>query len=188
MTIDRSKRFVLSGEFKAASDQPTHFYLGVVQYNAQGREINGININRQNDTRTVLSHPTPAGSDRVMIMNASNWTPGSTLAFRPAADNSDLPRFDLTAPIREIKQHGGDWSAYLEAPLKEEIPADTPVCLHAPTSTHSYVCATRAPKRFVRFGNVITWWPQAKTFKILLLSQKPLQFRDLKLEILSAAE
>lgn len=187
MPIDRTQRFVLSGEFKAPDDQPVNFFLGVVQYDEKGREINGLQINRQNDTRTALSHPAAAGSDRVMVMNASNWSPGHSLAFRPAADNSDLPRYDLTPPIRELKQHGGDWSAYLEAPLKEDIPADTPVCLHAPTSTHSYVCSTRAPKRFVRFGNTITWWPQAKTFRLLVLSQKPLQFRDLKLEVIAAA-
>jgi hypothetical protein len=183
--IDRMRNYILSGEVKAAAEQGT-FYLGVVQYNEQGKEIHGLNINRRRDTVTVLSHPSAEGSDRVMVLDAANWTPGTYIAVAPAEDNSDLPRFDLVGPIRELKQHGGDWSAYLEKPLKTAIASDTKVCLHAPTSTHSYVCSARAPKRFVRFGGKINWWPSAKTFRILLISQKPLEFKDLKLEIMEA--
>lgn len=186
--IDRTRNYILSGEFKAGVDQGSIFYLGVVQYNEHGKEINGIHINRRKDTVTVLSHPAEAGSDRVMVLNAANWTPGSCIAIAPADDHSDLPRFDLTAPIRELKQHGGDWSAYLESPLKSAITSDTKVCLHTPTSTHSYVCSAKAPNRFVRFGGKITWWPGAKTFKILLISQKPLEFTDLKLEIMEGVQ
>ncbi len=182
--IDRDMDYILSGEFKVSGEQGGTFYLGVVQYNERGREIHGLDINRQKNSRTVLSHPAEAGSNRVMVLNAENWNPGARIAIQPADDDSDLPRFDLTSPIKELQQHGGDWSAYLESPLKTAIPPDTKVCLHTATSTHSYVCTSKIPQRFVRFGGKIKWWPGAKSFKILLISQKPIEFKDLTLEIM----
>ena len=186
--IDRKQRYVLSSEFKLAGDQAAHFFFGVLQYDGKGRQINGLHINRQAGSETVLSHQAEAGTDRVMVLDASKWNVGSCIAIQPASDNSDLPRFDLSPPIRELKQHGSDWSAYLQAPLKTTILSDTKVCLHVPTSTHSYVCSAKAPKRFVRFGNVIRFWPSAESFQIMLLSQQPIQFRDMKLEILEETD
>ncbi|NMA42236.1 MAG: hypothetical protein GX946_02515, partial [Oligosphaeraceae bacterium] len=62
--------------------------------------------------------------------------------------------------------------------------AATAVCVHTPTATHSYASSAKTYKQFVRHGGEINWWPGAKTFKIMLISEKPLLFRDLKLEIM----
>ena len=183
LVIDHTRDYMLSGEFKAVADQD-RFLLGVIQYNERGKVIYDLNINRRQNTLTVLSETYTGGSDRIVVEDASNWKPGARIAIAPAEDNSDLPCFDLAGSVRKLEQHEGNWSVYLENPLKTDIASGTKVCLHVPTTSHFYVCATKAPSNFEHFGGKINWWPGAKTFKIILISRKPLEFKNLKLEIM----
>jgi hypothetical protein len=182
--IERDYRYIMSGEFMAGADGCETFQIGVLQYDANGRMIISTHINRKDGSETTLLQDVSKGSSELFVKDASKWTKGARLAFEPAADRSDLPYYALSAPIQELEETEQGWKVTLNSPLENSYAAGTAVCVHTPTATHSYACSAKTYKQFVRHGGKINWWPGAKTFKIMLISKKPLSFRDLKLEIM----
>lgn len=187
LNIDRTKVYYLSGEFRRPAADGGAFHLGVVQYRADGRPISGVEVNPLTGTDTVLGRAGQAGSTTIKVMDASGWRPGGMVAVNTSPDRSDLPNSDLHGPVTELVRTGGDWTITLKNPLKRDIESDTSVRLHLPAGTHHYVASAKLSEQWQSFSGVLSWWPGAEKFQIMMLAKSPLEFRNLKLEVIDAA-
>ena len=179
--IDPTKRYYLSGELRAA--KKASIYLGVVEMDSKGRWIFGVHVNPVKNSLTRLSHPAEKGSKKLMVTDASAWQPGNLVAFNASEDLKDLPNMTLAGPVETIRKGGSDWTVMLKSPLKFNVESDTLVRQHRDMSTYSYLFAGTVDQSWKSFGGEIKWRPGATAFKYLIISQKPFEFRNLKLEL-----
>ncbi len=183
-TIEVGKRYFLGCEVrKDGGDKRDTFYLGVAQYDDKGKEIQGLHINVVPNTQTMLSHPAKAGSNKIMVMDASNWTAGCQVAL-----GTSVPNRNMVGTVIDVKKNGGDWTVFLKSPLKVNIESDSPVQLHRATGTHLYVSVYRPTDKFAPIGKEIKWWLGAVKYKVLMLSKQPVAVKNLKLELYDTVE
>ncbi|MBR2426080.1 MAG: hypothetical protein IKB16_04985 [Lentisphaeria bacterium] len=180
--IDPSKRYYLSADIKAENNNNS-VIIGIVQYNAMGQEIHGVHINPVQNSLTRLSHPARRNSKRIQVMDASAWLPGNMVAFHASPDRKDLPNRMLAGPVEAIHKGGGDWTVDLKTPLKFDIAPDSYVRQHRPMGTHSYMYSGSAGKDWKPIGKEIKFWKGAVAFRCVIISRKPFQFKNMKLEI-----
>ena len=176
-TIDPNSRYVLSAKVRNTADKKSTFYLGVIQYDKNTRQIYGSHINRLADSTSKLSHTAKAGAKKLMVFDASAWRVGGYVGIGP------VPSRQQVGPIVNIEQYGGDWGVFLKNPLKKEIPAETEVGEHFPMSTHKYLYTGRLPNDFTEIGGEIKWWPGATKFQIIFFGNSATEVKDIKLEI-----
>jgi hypothetical protein len=137
--------YVLSGYFKSAGNSALHF--GLQPYDAQGRRINSININRLPDTATVLTADAKEGDTTLLIANGQAWKADpkwAAAAFNiDDSDNlTDLPNFNLTGlGITEVRKAGDHWEVVLAAPLPAAYPKGAKVAEHLAAGGNMYVDA-----------------------------------------------
>ena len=137
--------YVLSGYFKSAGKSALHF--GLQPYDAQGRRINSININRLPDTATVLTADAKEGDTTLLIANGQAWKADpkwAAAAFNiDDSDNlTDLPNFNLTGlGITEVRKAGDHWEVVLAAPLPAAYPKGAKVAEHLAAGGNMYVDA-----------------------------------------------
>lgn len=179
-SFEPGKRYFLSGEFKG--EGKLHF--GVIEYNENG-VIYGTQINPIPDSESLLQRTSPAGSKILHVFDTANWVSGMMVALDVKSDYSDLPNRKLVGPIEKMELKGGEWGVFLANPLKETVITETKVRVHMPRSSYEYVKTVQLnPNSFVRAEGMISVWPGAKKFKVLILNKNnQVELKNLKLEV-----
>ena len=137
--------YVLTGFFKSAGKSALHF--GLQPYDAQGRRINSININRLPDTATVLTADAKEGDTTLLIANGQAWKADpkwAAAAFNIDASGSltDLPNFNISGlGITEVRKAGDHWEVVLASPLPAPYPKGTKVAEHLAAGGNMYIDA-----------------------------------------------
>lgn len=180
--IDRAKRYYLSGELSSDAAK-NHVYIGVMEFDAKGRAIHGVHINPVRNTLTRLSHPAVKGSKKILVMDASNWSPGNMVAFHASENIKDLPNMMLAGPVEHIRKGGNDWTLTLKRPLTFSVQSDSLVRQHRDMSTYNYLYSGVVGKKWKPFGSEIKWRPGAVSFRWLIIGRKPLKFKNMKIEL-----
>ena len=179
--IDRTRQYYLSGDLK--TDDKAMVYIGVVQYDSRGRKIHGEHISPIKNTLTRLTLPAEKGTKKIKVEDAAKWREGCFVGFHAAEDLKDLPNRMLSSIVEDIRKGGSDWTVTLKNPLPFKVDSDVMVRQHRPTATHKYLFSGTANKNWKSFGAEIKWWPNADSFSFLIISTKPFEFKNLKLEI-----
>ena len=78
---------------------------------------------------------------------------------------------------------GGDYKVTLASPLKFDIPSETPVRMHLPRNTFEYVKTVSARNDFVTAGGTIDVLPNARRAGLIIITKKPVYFKDIKVEV-----
>ena len=150
--VTAGKVYKLSGEFRftgKGSTQP--FWFGLSAYNADGRVIERVNVNRVSRMLPTVAVDAAKGSEAVELKGALNaWArriPNQMagrhrLAFGAAADGSDLPNFRLSGPIKVkgiVRLPNGNWQVGFTKPLEFDVKAGESVGFHHIGMTYMYV-------------------------------------------------
>ena len=176
--VEHGRRVFLSGKLGFATEKRGTVRVGVMFYDAQGKAITGPRISRRPNTLTTLSHPAEAGSDKLMVIDASNWQEGGIPAL-----GKELPATSLLPAVEGISKYGGDYGVFLKSPIKEPIASDTPIALHSPSNTYYYVPVGKLDVEPKEFLGELPIWPGAVKYRVILLSAVPVQFSELTLEL-----
>lgn len=169
--------YFLSGEFRKADKEGSTFYLGVICYDKNNRQITGINVNPLADSETRLGKGGKAGDTKLHVMDASKWRIGGWIAI-----GTELPNFELVGPVENIEKLGGDYGVYLKTPLKKPLESDIKIRMHIPTGTYNYVVSTRLTDSLEPYGGILKVWPGTVRIQPMILSTTPVEIRNLKLE------
>ena len=156
--------------------------FGMIQYDARG-QIQGVNVNAVAESETTLSHGAKKGDSSLLVFNASKWNRGGMIALGAKKDGSDLPNRRLIGPVKEIKLMGGDYKITLASPLKVDIPSETPVRMHMNRETFEYVKSVSAKGDFVFTGGTVDVLPKAQRAGLIIITKKPVHFKDIKVEV-----
>ncbi len=175
--FDPNCRYIISAKARNTAAKKATFYYGVLQYDKNTRQILGQQVNRLADSTSKLSHGAKAGSKKLMVFDASAWRVGGYVGIGP------VPSREQIGPVVNIEQYGGDWGVYLKNPLKKDIPPETEVGEHFPTSTHQYLYSGHLPNDFTEIGGEIKPWPDAVKFQIVFFGQSASEIKDIKLEV-----
>ena len=177
--VQPDKRVFLSGRLRLVSEEKGSVSFGVVYYDAANRQITGPRISRIPGTLTSLSAEAKSGTTRLMVSDAAGWQTGGLPAI-----GKELPAREVLSPVEGISKYGGDYGVFLKKPLKKAIGSGTPIALHKPSSTYHYVFQHgKLNREFTLAGGQLQWWPGAVKYRVILLSDVPVQFNDLKLDV-----
>ena len=180
--LDPSKIYYLSGEFKSEDGQPVLVHFGMAEWEPKG-QIQGVHVNGVPESETMINQEAKAGDSYIYVFDGSKWAPKGMVALGAAKDGSDLPNRNLIGPITKVELTGGDYKVTLKSPLKKGIPSETPVRCHIPRETFEYVPNVTAKGDFVKTAGRIPVLPKATRGKIIIISPKPVEFRNIKLEV-----
>ncbi len=165
LTVDPAKVYKLSGMVKAAPGTvPSHFYLGVIPYDAKKVQIQSGEVTIVPGTDTVLAEAAKKGGLTLRAADASRWQKNGTFcaAFGTSPDLKDLPNRKLSPGIKNIEKKGNVWEIALASPLSADYPAGTGIREHRHGSSYLYAAAGNLP--------VPTDW---KTFSAILKGEMP---------------
>ena len=153
--IEPGKVYTLSGEFRYTGEgSSSPLMLGFTAYNADGRVIERVNVNRASTMLPKLAVDAPKGATAVEIKGALQaWvrrTSGKMaksarhfrLAFGAAADGSDLPNFRMSGPIKGdgiIRLPNGNWQVNFDKPLEFEVKAGETAGFHHIGMSYMYI-------------------------------------------------
>ena len=180
--LDPAKCYYISGKFKSADGKAVPVTFGMIQYDKKG-QIHGVNINAVPDSETTLSHGAKKGDTSLMVFDGSKWSAKGMVALGAAKDKSDLPNRRLIGPVKSVKLMGGDYKVTLASPLKFDIPSETPVRMHLVRNTFEYVKTVSARNDFVTSGGTIDVLPKAERAGLLIITSRPVHFKDIKVEV-----
>ena len=176
--VEPGRRVFLSGKFSFATEKRGTVRFGVMFYDRKGRVITGTQVSRVPDTLTTLSHAAEAGTNKLMVFDASNWHVGGVPGL-----GKELPAARLLGSVEGIVPYGGDYGVFLKTPIKESIESGTPIALHSPRATYHYVGGVKLDGVHREFVGELPCWTGAVKYRVILLSPVPVRFSDLALEV-----
>ena len=207
LTIDPSKMYKLSGEFRAKSGTtPARLYFGFAPMDAQKKGIISEQIQGIKGTETVLVADAKAGDTVLKAQNCAKWKKGGLVAFNVKADMSDIPNADLSAAIDSITKDGEVYIIKLKKPLKKDYAKGVAIRHHYSAGTYQYSAAAYVPltNDWKTFSVVMNgeahrtaaisskkWWFSTRNVRILILGNfsgnkdSVLEFKNIKLEVLT---
>ena len=207
LTIDPTKMYKLSGEFRAKSGTtPARLYFGFAPMNAQKKGIVSEQIQGIKGTETVLVADAKAGDTVLKAQDCSKWKKGGLAAFNVKADMSDIPNADLSGAIDSITKDGEVYIIKLKKPLKKDYAKGTAIRHHFSAGTYQYSAAAYVPltNEWKTFSVVMNgeahrtaaisskkWWYTTRNVRILILGNfsgnkdSVLEFKNIKLEVLT---
>ena len=200
--VDTSKKYRISGWFRSADDKKTVFYLGLVPFDADKKQIQCFSVNAVTGSETELAEACKAGDTVLKVKNASGWLIRNKydhIAFE--TDNSgaygDLPNSRITSPIVKVEQKDNLWEVTLEKPCGKAYSTNTPVRIQRDGATYMYPvsCTEFQYPEWKEFSAEITgeaksgvhrnqFWTKTKYVKIVVLALQGgmIYFDDLKFE------
>lgn len=145
LSIDPTKKYRVSGEFRQTVGKLGTFHFGVSCYSADKQFIMPQNCIYYGISFTTLKSDAKAGSNTLEVVPNSDWIVRKDLrvAFNAQKDFSDLPNFDLSKGYPEKKAfnvENGSLVVTLSKPLEKDYPAGSFVRLHCGGGENIY-CA-----------------------------------------------
>lgn len=196
--IDPEAGYKLSSSVRGEGDG--NWFMGFVQYDADGKMIGTREVHFLPDTDTELAKSCSGTDTVVYLKDAGKWRkmPNGCIAFETDRSLKDLPNRKLSRDgIRDIVREGDCWAVTLAAPVGRAYPAGTAVRQHRAWTQQNFVQSAKIPSDWKAFSGECggfpagppesrKWWPGAKSFSVILLPNlkdgDSIRFRDVRLE------
>ena len=131
---DLTKETIVTMDLKAPADgaKGLLYYVGIVNFDKNGRRIEISYVNPVKDSDTVLAAPCKKTDTVLKVKDASKFKVNTCIAYNTKKDLSDLPNFTASerSKIKSIVKKGDIWEVTLTKPCNVEYPANTPVRAH----------------------------------------------------------
>ena len=131
---DLTKETVVTLDLKAPADiaKGVLYYVGIVNFDKNGKRIQISYVNPVKDSDTVLAAPCKKTDTVLKVKDASKFRKNACIAYNTKKDLSDLPNFTAAeiCKIKDIVKKDDCWEVTLSRPCNVEYPADTPVRAH----------------------------------------------------------
>ena len=143
LSLDPAKKYKISGDFRLKNGEGgASLYLGFTAFDADGKQIQSVNVNAKAKSDTVVAKAASSGDSVIYVKDASGWdmkTPNGYIVFNTKPDYSDLPNRDFIAvPQGNIKQNGDVWEITLKTPLTKNVAEGTGVRQQLAGAAHIY--------------------------------------------------
>lgn len=144
-----AKETIVTIDFKAPDGgiKNTLYYLGIVNFDKNGKRIEISYVNPVRNSGTVLVAPCKKTDTVLKVKNAEKFVKNTCMAYDVKNDFSDLPNFTAKASvrIRDFKNKGDHWEVLLSKPCGVEYPANTPVRAHYDGWYQYLICGHTPP-------------------------------------------
>ncbi len=158
--VDPAKHYRLSAWMRSGDPAlPASANFGLSMYDAEKRFIALCHVRVFEGTQTTLPEAAPKGSTRLLVADASAWADhakAARIAFNAEPDYRDLPNFQLSPPLGELKRTERGWEATLATPLEADYPEGTPIRLHGRWNASLYWIANDwVPPQWTEYATVL---------------------------------
>ena len=206
--VDPTKKYVLSGDFKAEKAPGCKVLLTLCQHTAGGSRIYGGQIYAIAGSDTELAAAAKKGDTSVKVKDSANWGIAAKggifrIAFMTDPSQSDLPNLRLSSPLAAFTAQAGETEIPLKGKVMRDYPAGTKVRMHRDVWGGSEIIVSAdsewksierviAPAQKLPAKQILpySWWPRAAKASVAISFLAPKSFpeggvlliRDLKLE------
>ncbi|MDD5727285.1 MAG: hypothetical protein PHV59_01860 [Victivallales bacterium] len=138
LTVEPSKKYRLSGEFKLVGSEPIKVIFSASPFTEDDYRIAGLAVWVVPGTETELAADAKKGDSFIQVKDTSSWKVNPQLKSiclavfyaDKSGQQSDLPNFETSPLISKFEPQKGITKVELKSPLRKSYPKGTGIRLH----------------------------------------------------------